>query len=63
MEEEEDEVPFTSTTVQGYVDELEKQFENIPDKRKKKEYIIWKDKVNDLIEKCNKLSGIKMYAN
>jgi hypothetical protein len=37
-------------------------FEDIPDKRKKKEYQEWRSTINKLIEEVNKLSKIKMYS-
>jgi uncharacterized protein YktA (UPF0223 family) len=48
------------TTVTDYVNEIERLFENQPDKRTK-EYKNWKENINSLIEKVNKLSSIKLY--
>lgn len=48
------------TTVTDYVNEIERLFENQPDKRTK-EYRNWKENINSLIEKVNKLSSIKLY--
>jgi ElaB/YqjD/DUF883 family membrane-anchored ribosome-binding protein len=44
------------------VDRIEEMFEDIPDKRKKKEYQEWRSTINKLIEEVNRLSKIKMYS-
>ena len=44
------------------VDRIEEMFEDMPDKRKKKEYQEWKVTINKLIEEVNKASKIKMYT-
>ena len=43
-------------------DEIEKLEESVPDKRKKKEYKEWKDKINFLIDMYNTKSKYKSYA-
>lgn len=48
------------TTVTDYVNEIERMFENKPDKRTK-EYKNWKENLNSLIEKLNKISKVKIY--
>jgi len=42
-------------------DEIEQLLEEKPDKRKKKEYQVWKLKVNTLIKQVNELAKFKMY--
>ena len=42
-------------------DEIEQMLEEKPDKRKKKEYQEWKERVNALIKRVNELSKFKMY--
>lgn len=42
-------------------DEIEHLLENIPDKRKKKEYNIWKSQVNALILQINTEAKMKLY--
>jgi hypothetical protein len=44
------------------VDRIEEMFEDMPDKRKKKEYQEWKATINKLIEEVNRASKIKMYS-
>jgi hypothetical protein len=44
------------------VDRIEEMFEDMPDKRKKKEYQEWKVLINKLIEEVNKVSKLKMYS-
>lgn len=56
-----DEQEFDSELVIELVERIEYNFNNIPDKRKK-QYQEWKVIQNKLIKKCNKLSGIAMYA-
>lgn len=43
------------------IDEIEHLFEQVPDKRKKKEYNIWKSQINALILQVNTETKIKMY--
>lgn len=42
-------------------DRIEEMFENVPDKRKKKEYLEWRQSINLVIERVNNISKIKMY--
>lgn len=42
-------------------DEIEQLLEEKPDKRKRKEYQEWKERVNSLIKKVNELAKFKMY--
>jgi len=49
------------TTVTDYVNEIERMFDNKPDKRTK-EYKNWKENINSLIEKLNKISKVKLYS-
>lgn len=61
MIDTEEEVEFSSMFVTDYIEEIEKNFNNIPDKRKKSDYINWKFNLNKMIIECNKLSGTKIY--
>lgn len=46
----------------GDLDELIEEMEKlVPDKRKKKEYIDWKNKINYLYQNYNKLAKFKCY--
>ena len=42
-------------------DKIEDLFIKMPDKRKKSEYIEWRDTINKVIQDCNKLCKFKMY--
>lgn len=54
----------TTDNVTELVDEIEQLFEKGEkiDGRKRKEREEWKNKINPLIEKLNKLKGMKVYA-
>ena len=53
---------FLMPNVVDLVDRIEEMFEDMPDKRKKKEYQEWKVTINKLIEEVNRASKIKMYS-
>ena len=57
----EDEINYNDLCLLELIDLIEERFEIKVDKRKKKEYIIWKDDVNSLISLINSQSGIKIY--
>jgi len=42
-------------------DKIEDLFNSIPDKRKKKDYEVWRNSINSEIEKVNKLANFKLY--
>ena len=44
------------------VDIIENMFENKPSKKGKKMYKVWADKLNGLIDTCNKLAKHPIYA-
>tara|TARA_R110000868_G_scaffold404316_2_gene682336 strand:+ start:393 stop:572 length:180 start_codon:yes stop_codon:yes gene_type:complete len=50
-----------SVYVTEIVDEIESMFESKPDARKKSEVLEWKNNINLLIDRVNKLSKIEMY--
>lgn len=54
----------TTDNVTELVEEIEKLFENGEkiDGRKRKEREEWRNEINPLIEKVNKLKGMKVYA-
>lgn len=43
------------------IEQIELLFEQVPDKRKKKEYQEWKDTINKFIQDINKLCKFKVY--
>jgi len=47
--------------VQELVDKIEELFSKKPDGRKKKDYEEWKNELNPLIKKLNKIVKFKMY--
>lgn len=61
MIEEEVKKPFTAEYAIEYIAEIEKMYQNIPDKRNKKNYQVWKDEINRMIGECNKLGNHQIY--
>ncbi len=59
-EEDEDQIEENIDSALQCFDKIEELLGNVPDKRKT-EYKDWKAKVNDIIEKCNKLTGSRIY--
>tara|TARA_R110000868_G_scaffold424_2_gene3385 strand:+ start:393 stop:572 length:180 start_codon:yes stop_codon:yes gene_type:complete len=51
-----------SIYVTEVADAIESMFENKPDARKKSEILEWKNNINLLIDRVNKLSKIEMYG-
>ena len=60
FDNEEEQIEEELSSALQYFDKIEELLENVPDKRKT-EYKNWKIKANDLITKCNKLVGSKIY--
>lgn len=56
----EDYETFHSDYVIDYQEIIESEIANIPDKRTK-DYKIWKEEINKMIVRCNKLMGLKCY--
>lgn len=57
---DEEYVSLISDYVVDYQEIIESEINNCPDKRTK-EYKIWKNEINALILRCNKLMGLKCY--
>ena len=51
------------TNVTSLIDSIEYLFDMKPDKRKKVEYKVWKDKINSIISQVNKETKFKMYES